>query len=59
MNYTTPERCGISSADIEAYIKVLEEKQLSTHSVIIAKGNDILFEKYWEPFNKDFLHRMY
>ena len=59
MNYTTPESRGISSADIEAYIKVLEEKRLSTHSVIIAKGDDILFEKYWEPFDADFLHRMY
>ena len=44
MNYATPEKHGISSADIEAYIKILEEKKLSTHSLIIARDDDIIFE---------------
>ena len=59
MNYTTPEKHGISSADIEEYIKILEEKKLSTHSLIIARGDDIVFENYWKPFDESFLHRMY
>jgi CubicO group peptidase (beta-lactamase class C family) len=25
----------------------------------MAKGDSIFFEKYWKPFNADFLHRMY
>ena len=57
--YTTPERKGISSGNIEKYLKVLESRKLSTHDIIIMRGNDILFEKYWEPFHKDFHHRMY
>ena len=57
--FTTPEKKGISSANIERYIRKLEEKQLRTHDVIIMRGDEILFETYWEPFHKDFLHRMY
>ena len=59
MNYATPESCGISSSDIEAYIKSLEDKRLATHNVIIAKGDKVLFENYWKPFHEKFLHRMY
>ena len=57
--YTTPEKKGISSANIEKYLRKLEQRRLSTHDVIIMRGGEILFEKYWEPFGKDFLHRMY
>lgn len=57
--YTTPEKKGISSANIEKYLRKLEKRRLSTHDVIIMRGGEILFEKYWEPFGKDFLHRMY
>ena len=59
MNYKIPEECGISSADIKDYIDCLEGCGLSTHDVIIARGNDIVFEKYWKPFGPSFLHRMY
>ena len=59
MNYKTPEECGISSLNIENFIRELEENHLYTHNVIIAKGNDIVFEKYWEPFDEKFLHRQY
>ena len=57
--YTTPEKKGISSANIERYLRKLEARKLATHDVIIMRGGEILFEKYWEPFHKDFLHRMY
>ena len=59
MNYSTPEKQGISSADILEYIKALEDADLATHSVIIARHGNIVFEKYWEPFHPEFLHRMY
>ena len=57
--YTTPEKKGISSASIQKYIELLESRRLSTHDMIIMRGDEILFESYWEPFHKDFLHRMY
>lgn len=59
MNYTTPEKKGILSENIRKYIEILEQGRLSTHSILLMRGNDVFFEKYWEPFDKDFLHRMY
>ena len=59
MKYSTPEALGISSEDIKKYIDILEENKLATHNVIIARGDSIIYEKYWAPFNADFLHRMY
>ncbi len=58
-NFSTPESKGISSAAIEKYLKILEERRLSTHNIIIMRDEKIIFEKYWEPFNSHFLHRMY
>lgn len=59
MNYKLPEECGISSAAIERFVRALEDHHMFTHDIIIAKGDDIIFENYWEPFHKDFLHRLY
>lgn len=59
LNYIKPEQAGVSSSDILEYVKYLEKNQLSTHDLILGCGNNIFFEKYWAPFNKDFLHRMY
>lgn len=59
MNYVTPERAGISSDNVRRFVEVLEEKRLSTHSLLLARGENIFFEHYWPPFDKDFGHRMY
>ena len=42
--YTTPEKKGISSANIEKYLRKLEKRRLSTHDVIIMRGGEILFD---------------
>lgn len=57
--YAKPEEAGISSESIRRYIEVLENTNLSTHDVIIARGDKIVYENYWAPFHKDYLHRMY
>lgn len=59
MKTTTPEAMGISSADILNYVNLLEEYRLATHNVIIARGDSIIYEQYWAPFHRDFLHRQY
>lgn len=59
INYTTPEAIGVSSENIEKFIRRLEENHLATHSLILARGNQIFFENYWKPFHSEFLHRMY
>ena len=57
--YGTPESCGIKSENIKKYIETLENANLSTHDIIIVRNNTIVYENYWKPFHKDFLHRMY
>ncbi len=57
--YASPKDVGVSAKQIKKYIGILEKYELSTHSVIMARGDKIFFEKYWEPFHKDFPHRMY
>lgn len=59
MKHVTPEEMGIPSKYIKQYVELLENKRLANHSVILAKGDNIVFEQYWKPFHKDFLHRMY
>ena len=59
MTYSTPESVGISSRNIADYVKTLSDNGLCTHSLIIYRHGKIVFEKYWEPFDADFLHRMY
>ena len=55
----TPEQAGISSRAILNFVKTLEEYHLATHTILMARGNDIFAECYYAPFNKDFKHRMY
>ena len=57
--YATPEDCGISSKSVKKYISLLEKHGLSTHDVILARGDKIFFEHYWSPFTADMPHRMY
>ncbi|MBR2650586.1 MAG: serine hydrolase [Clostridia bacterium] len=59
MKYATPESCGIRTEDIIDYIEQLCDDGLSTHSVLIARGDNIIFEKYWAPFDEDHKHRLY
>lgn len=55
----SPEAAGISSRAILGFIKILEKYNLNTHSLILARGNNIISETYYAPFHKDFKHRMY
>lgn len=57
--YAKPEDKGIKSGNIKKYIEILEKSGLSTHNVVIARGNHIVYESYWKPFHKDYLHRQY
>lgn len=61
MNYymATPEQAGVSSKDLQKYLECLEKKGMSTHSIIMLKGDKIFYENYWKPFTPDFMHRMY
>lgn len=58
-NKISPEKAGIPSCNITDFINTLNSYNINTHSIIMAKGNNIIAEAYYEPFNKDTLHRMY
>lgn len=59
MRYSSPEAVGITSSDVLKFYKKLEERGLSTHAVVMARGDNIFTETYYAPFHKDFKHRMY
>lgn len=57
--HITPEEAGIAFEKVLEFIKTLESYGLNTHSILMAKGNQIFAETYYAPFHKDFKHRMY
>lgn len=59
MFHSTPEAAGISSRDVLAFYRQLDGYGLSTHSVLLSRGDRIFSECYYAPFHKDFKHRMY
>ena len=59
LSRATPESVGISSRQIQKYLELLEKNRITTHDLLIARGDKIVFETYWAPFHKDYLHRMY
>lgn len=59
MNTVSPEKKGLYSAHIHKFISSLNKRGLHMHSVLMARGDDIIYEGYWKPFHKDFNHRMY
>ncbi len=58
-NKISPEKAGIPSRNITDFINTLNSYNINTHSIIMARGNNIIAEAYYEPFNKNTLHRMY
>ncbi|MCQ2436193.1 MAG: beta-lactamase family protein [Clostridia bacterium] len=59
MDHCTPEKAGISSRDVLNFYRALDKKHLSTHSVIMARGDCIFTECNYRPFTPEFKHRMY
>ena len=55
----TPEKAGISSANVLKFIQSLEKYRFMTHSIVMAKGDNIFAECYYEPFGENFIHRTY
>ena len=39
----TPEKRGISSKSIEQIVRKLEKKQVPMHSLLIARGDDVIY----------------
>lgn len=55
----TPESVGISSRQVLKYLKMINAHSLFSHSVLIARGDRLICEAYWKPFERGTKHRMY
>jgi len=55
----TPESVGVPSSKVKKFIEFLKERGLFMHSVLLARGDKIFCEAYYEPFKKEEIHRMY
>ena len=55
----TPEKYGLSSAEITKVVEGLAEAGLSTHSMLVMKDGVIVAEGYADHYDENTLHRMY
>ncbi len=53
----TPESKGISSKALLRFVKKLDDKKFPMHSLLIARGDDVVLNAYWAPFDNKTLHR--
>ncbi|WP_026516329.1 serine hydrolase domain-containing protein [Butyrivibrio sp. MC2021] len=54
-----PEELNIPSSAILSVLKRLREKGVPMHSLLIRRGDTLVFEKYYAPYTADKLHRMF
>lgn len=54
----TPEKRGFSSAYLESVLRAFDDGGIPMHSLLIARGDDIILNAYWAPFKRGELHRM-
>lgn len=54
----TPESRGLSSVKLEGILRRLDEAGVPMHSMLVARGGDIVLNAYWAPYSRDKLHRM-
>lgn len=52
-------RAGIEEAHVARFMQTMQNKGVNLHSVLMLRGNDIFFERYFEPFTPQTPHRMY
>lgn len=59
IRHATPIEAGISEDKIRRFMNTLRRHEINLHSVLMMKGNDLFYEKYWAPFDAGTPHRMY
>lgn len=59
MDFVSPEQAGLPPRRIAEFLRTLRENGCNMHSVLMARGNHLCFERYWAPFTADKPHRMY
>ncbi len=54
-----PEDCGIPAKAVAGLENMLDEMRVRIHGYMLIKGDCILAERYYAPFHRGSLHRMY
>ena len=59
MSKTTPEKSGISSNAVSAFIRRVNNRGIRLHSFMLLRDNQVAAEAYWSPFTQERPHRAY
>ncbi len=59
MNRISPDEAGVSSRSLSNFFQALDALPFDMHSVIMIRHGKVLLETYYEPYDKDTLHRMF
>ena len=54
-----PQDAGIDPDKIKKVLEHLDKRNIPMHSLLILKDGRLVFEKYYAPYEKDTLHRMF
>lgn len=54
-----PAEAGVPCTAMSSFLNRLDELPFDIHSVIMLRGGKMLLERYYEPYERDTLHRMY
>ncbi len=54
-----PESVNIPSSAIKKVIEYLDSKEIPMHSLLIMRNDKLVFEKYYAPYKKETLHRLF
>ena len=55
----TPESVGIPSSAILAFLRLLRDRRVDLHSIMMIRHGKIAVEGYFAPFNREQKHRLY
>lgn len=56
---STPEIGGIPSHAVKAFLSKVKTKKMNLHSMMMLRGETILAEAHYAPYQKDSMHRIY
>lgn len=54
-----PQQVGISANSIEQFLNAVEENHICLHSCMMIRKDKVALEAYWDPIQKNDLHRLY
>jgi len=57
--FCKPEEVNIPSGNIKNFLKILKEKKICMHSILMMHKGKVFYEDYAKPYDKDSLQRMY